>query len=148
MVENGRSDITIGRLIRLMHFYGVSLADLLPDTQRSDPDIVQAHERPRLASSTEGMDAYMLGPETERGMIPTLLTFEPGAGRKDHARHAGQEFLFVLEGELILELEGSAPSKLKAGDAACYPGARPHLLRNGSKRKALRLICVDSPSSD
>ena len=73
-----------------------------------------------------------------------LLAFEAGAGRKDYGRHAGQEFLFVLEGELILELEGSEARKLKAGDAACYSGDRPHLLRNGSNRKALRLICVDS----
>jgi transcriptional regulator with XRE-family HTH domain len=144
MVENGRSDITIGRLIRLMQFYGVSLADLLPVAQGSDPDIVHEHERRRLHSPAEGMDIFMLGPQTERGMMPMLLAFEPGAGRKDYGRHAGQEFLFVLEGELILELEGSEPRRLKAGDAACYPGDRPHLLRNGSTRKALRLICVDS----
>lgn len=144
MVENGRSDITIGRLIRLMQFYGVSLADLLPHAQGSDPDVVHEHERRRLHSPTEGMDIFMLAPETERGMMPMLLAFKPGAGRKDYGRHAGQEFLFVLEGELILELEGSEPRRLKAGDAACYPGDRPHLLRNGSKRKALRLICVDS----
>ena len=144
MVEKGKSDITIGRLIRLMQFYGVSLADLLPDTQGTDPDIVHEHERRRLHSPAEGMDIFMLAPESERGMMPMLLAFEPGAGRKDYGRHAGQEFLFVLDGELILELEGSEPRRLKAGDAACYPGDRPHLLRNGSPRKALRLICVDS----
>ena len=144
MVEKGRSDITIGRLIRLMQFYGVSLADLLPHTQGSDPGIVHEHERRRLHSAAEGMDIFMLAPESERGMMPMLLAFEPGAGRKDYGRHAGQEFLFVLDGELILELEGSEPRRLKAGDSATYPGDRPHLLRNGSTRRPLRLICVDS----
>ncbi|MGH2886967.1 MAG: helix-turn-helix domain-containing protein [Solirubrobacteraceae bacterium] len=144
LVENERSDITIGRLIRLCQFYGASLADLLPEIEASDPGVVHEHERRRLHSPTEGMDIYMLAPESERGMMPMLLTFDPGGGRKDYGRHAGQEFLFILEGELVLELEGSEARLLKTGDAACYPGDRPHLLRNASSRNPLRLICVDS----
>lgn len=144
LVENGRSDITIGRITRLMQFYGVSLADLLPRAHGSDPNIVHEHERRRLHSPAERMDVFMLTPETDRGMMPMLLAFEPGAGRQDYGRHAGQEFLFILDGELLLELEGSEPRCLKAGDTVCYPGDRPHLLRNASDRKPLRLICVDS----
>ena len=30
LVENDKSDITIGRLVRLIEFYGISIADLLP----------------------------------------------------------------------------------------------------------------------
>jgi transcriptional regulator with XRE-family HTH domain len=144
LVENERSDITIGRLTRLCQFYEASLADLLPETEASDPGVVHEHERRRLHSPAEGMDIYMLAPESDRGMMPMLLVFEPGGGRKDYGRHAGQEFLFVLEGELVLELDGSEARLLKAGDAASYPGDRPHLLRNASSRNPLRLICVDS----
>lgn len=144
LVENERSDITIGRLTRLMRFYGVSLTDLLPDAHGSDPDIVHPEERRRLHSAAEGIDIFMLTPETSRGMMPMLLEFEPGARRRDYGQHAGQEFLFVLEGELVLELDGARPRCLKAGDTAVYPGERPHLLRNGSDRKPMRLICVDS----
>lgn len=144
LVENGRSDITIGRLTRLCQFYGAPLSDLLPETDASHPGIVHEHERRHLHSGAEGMDIYMLSPESDRGMMPMLLVFEPGGGRKDYGRHAGQEFLFILEGELVLELEGSEPRLLKAGDAASYPADRSHLLRNASARKPLRLICVDS----
>ena len=30
LVEKDRSDITIGRLVRLIEFYGISITDLLP----------------------------------------------------------------------------------------------------------------------
>lgn len=144
LVENGRSDITIGRLTRLCQFYRTPLSDLLPETDASHPGIVHEQERRHLHSAAEGMDIYMLAPESDRGMMPMLLVFEPGGGRKDYGRHAGQEFLFILEGELVLELDGSEPRLLRAGDAACYPAERSHLLRNASARKPLRLICVDS----
>src|SRR5438105_3725718 len=37
LVESGRSDITIGRLLRLVTFYGAHIADLLPQTEPHDP---------------------------------------------------------------------------------------------------------------
>lgn len=144
LVENERSDITIGRLTRLMQFYGVSLTDLMPHAHGSDPDIVHQHERRRLHSPAEGLDVFMLTPESSRGMMPMLLEFEPGAGRRDYGQHAGQEFLFVLQGELVLELDGAKPRHLQAGDSAYYPGERPHILRNASDSKPMSLICVDS----
>jgi transcriptional regulator with XRE-family HTH domain len=144
LVENERSDITIGRLTRLMQFYGVSLTDLMPHAHGSDPDIVHRHERRRLHSPGEGIDVFMLTPESSRGMMPMLLEFEPGAGRRDYGQHAGQEFLFVLEGELVLELDGATPRRLQAGDSANYPGERPHILRNASDSEPMSLICVDS----
>jgi len=147
LVENARCDITVGRMTRLMQFYDVSLSDLLPQRGGADAEIVHPQERRRLHSPGEGMVISMLTPPSVRGMMPMLLEFEPGAGRQDYGRHAGDEFLFVLEGELILELEGSSPRHLKPGDSAYYSGDRPHLLRNASDRKPLLLICVDSSRS-
>jgi quercetin dioxygenase-like cupin family protein len=73
-----------------------------------------------------------------------LLEFEPGARRSEHGRHAGEEFVYVVEGELTLEVAGSDTHVLRAGDSAIYSGDRPHLFRNASDKKSLRLICVDS----
>ncbi|MBS1877882.1 MAG: cupin domain-containing protein [Actinobacteria bacterium] len=144
LVENERSDITIGRLIRLMQFYGVSLADLLPDLHGADPEVVPVGERQMLQSPSEGINIFVLSSNPSRAMMPMLVEFEPGAGRWDYGQHAGHEFLFVLEGELVLELDGSQPRWLRVGDAACYSAERPHLLRNGSETEPMRLICVDS----
>jgi hypothetical protein len=44
---------------------------------------------------------------------------DPGLGPH---RHSGPVFGYVLEGEILFELEGEAPYKLSAGDAFSEPG--------------------------
>jgi transcriptional regulator with XRE-family HTH domain len=144
LVETGRSDITIGRLTRLVDFYGVTINDLLPATGE-DADVVLRADARQLHSPDEGIDVYLLTSGTDRAMMPMLLVFEPGAGLAEFGHHRGEEFVHVLEGVLRLEVEGSDPRVLHAGDSAYYAGDRPHLFRNGSDEQRLRVICVDSP---
>jgi transcriptional regulator with XRE-family HTH domain len=144
LVENGRSDVSIGRLTRLVQFYDVSLADLIPGTPRNDPDVVRSTERGRLHSESEGIDIYLLTSDTRGRMMSMLLEFAPGAGRREPGTHAGEEFLHVLEGELLFELEGSEPRHLATGDSAYYDAHRGHLLRNASDQDWLRILCVNS----
>ena len=145
LVENGKSDITIGRLTRLIDHYGISVADLIQSAPPADAEIIRPLERRQLHSEAEGIDFLLLTPDTERTMMPMLVEFEPGAGLAEHGRHGGEEFIIVLSGELELELEGSAPRRLRAGDAAYYSAERPHRFRNASSRRRLRILCVDSP---
>jgi quercetin dioxygenase-like cupin family protein len=145
LVETGKSDITIGRLTRLLDFFGVSLAELGPAAMPADPEVVRPPERRQLHSETEGIDFYLLTPDTRREMMPMVVEFEPGARLAEHGRHRGEEFIVVLSGQLELDLEGSKPRLLQAGDAAYYSAERPHRFRNASATKRLRILCVDSP---
>lgn len=145
LVENGKSDITIGRLTRLVRYYGVSIVDLLPGEEPVDPHVVQPDERRLLHSPGEGTDVYLLVHDTDRAMMPMYLELEPGAHLAEFSRHPGEEWVYVLEGELVLELEGAQPRVLRAGTSAYYSAENRHLFRNGSGEQPLRLICVDTP---
>jgi quercetin dioxygenase-like cupin family protein len=145
LVENGKSDITIGRLVRLVAFYGLSLADLLPTDPAADPDVVRKSEQRTLPSPAEEIEFRLLAPNTRGSMMPMIVEFEPSAHLAEYGRHPGEEFVHVLQGKLELELEGSEPRILKAGDSAYYSAERPHLFRNASDTAPLRIICVDSP---
>jgi XRE family transcriptional regulator, regulator of sulfur utilization len=145
LVENGRSDITIGRLTRLVEFFQISITDILPSPEAAEPDIVRAAERRLIHSPAEGIDVFMLSVDTHRTMMPMLLVFEPGAKLAEYGRHPGEEFLHVIEGTLELTLMGSEPRLLKAGDSAYYPGDRMHLFANAGDDAPLKLVCVDSP---
>ena len=147
LVENGKSDITIGRLTRLIDHYGISIADLVPTPPPADAEVVRPDERRQLHSTTEGIDFFLLAPDSRRSMMPMLVEFEPGAGLAEHGRHNGDEFIIVLAGQLELELEGSTLRHLRAGDAAYYSAERPHRFRNASTRKGLRILCVNTPPS-
>ena len=146
LVEKERSDITIGRLVRLIEFYGISVTDLLPGTAATGyPEVVTPAERKYVHSPAEGIDVFLLTVDTRHQMMPLQVEFEPGAKLAEYGRHAGEEWLIVVEGELLLELEGAEPQVLKPGDTAYYPAERPHLFSNASATKPLRLICVDTP---
>jgi quercetin dioxygenase-like cupin family protein len=148
LVENDKSDIAIGRLVRLIEFYGISIADLLPGEGGSGsyPDVVATGDRRRLHSQSEGIDIYLLTSVTrDRQMMPLLVEIEPGARLAEHGRHAGEEWVHVLDGRLRLELEGVEPRILCPGDSAYYPSERPHLFVNDDAEQPLRLICVDTP---
>src|ERR1700694_1861682 len=54
LVETGASDHPIGRLGRLVEFYGISITDLMPDPGAAEPDIVLAAERRLIHSPAEG----------------------------------------------------------------------------------------------
>jgi transcriptional regulator with XRE-family HTH domain len=71
LVETGKSDISIGRLVRLVQFYGVGLADLLP-TAGDSPEVVRSGERRHVISESEGIDQYLLAPDANRTMMPLL----------------------------------------------------------------------------
>jgi transcriptional regulator with XRE-family HTH domain len=146
LVEKNRSDITIGRLVRLIDFYGISITDLLPFAVRSDyPEVIHPDERRSLVSPVEGVDIYLLTADTDRQMMPLEVHFQPGASLAEPGRHAGEEWLLVLEGDLRLELEGADARVLGRGDTAYYPAERPHLLANASETALLRVLCVDTP---
>jgi transcriptional regulator with XRE-family HTH domain len=147
LVEKDRSDITIGRLVRLIEFYGISITDLVPgQASHGYPDVVAQGERRLLHSPAEGIDVYLLSSDTRRrAMMPLLVELEPGARLAEFGQHAGEEWVHVLDGRLRLELEGTEPRVLEAGDSAYYPAERPHLFCNDDRVRALRLICVDTP---
>lgn len=145
LVETGRSDITIGRLVRLVEFFEVSLLELLPEQPTADAHIVREDEIRLMRSPVEGIEIHLLAGDTDRVMMPMLLTFDPGAALAEKGEHPGEEWVHVLEGELFLELDGLESRTLRAGDSAYYASSRPHAFRNGSALNPLRLLCVDTP---
>lgn len=145
LVENGRSDITIGRLVRLVDFYDISIVDLLPPNQPADAPVVRESERPQLHSPAEGIDVFLLASDTRRAMMPMLLEFAPGAELAEPGRHEGEEFVYVIEGRLELELDGSETHVLGRGDSAYYAADRSHLFRNADPERPLVFVCVDTP---
>lgn len=51
-----------------------------------------------------------------------LVTLPPGSPGTPPHRHSGPAFGYVIEGEMLFELEGSTPVVLRAGEAFSEPG--------------------------
>jgi len=75
-----------------------------------------------------GYSYESLAPEkADRLMEPFIVTLVP-TDTEEFSTHAGQEFLYVLEGELKVQV-GDRIEFLKPGDAVYYDSDQPHLVR-------------------
>jgi len=130
MVEQGKSDITISRLMRLVHWFGVSVADLVQEPNTSPVQVVRADRRRSLRLADERISIQMLTPDGHHAMMPVINVYDEGGGMADPTRHDGEEFVHVLEGSVELTVGGGEPIVLEAGDSAYYRSDVPHSFRN------------------
>jgi XRE family transcriptional regulator, regulator of sulfur utilization len=138
LVENGKSDISIGRLTRLTDFFGLTLSQLTDaDGPAVDPvHVVREAERQILdlrgSVRTEFL-AHSIG-NGGNGVKRSIMTFEPG-GMIDIADYRlalpGESFYLILEGELLLEMQDDRVFILHAGDSIS--------LRHGEFRRSRNL---------
>ena len=141
LVENGRSDITLGRLRRLLDFYAITYSDLLPEEEPPDVRLVRAHERRHLPSPVEGIDVALLTHGSDHDMVALQADYAVGAHLHDYATGGGEAFLLVLEGDLRVTLGASAPLDLAAGDALYYETSTRIEIRNAGTVPA-RVVAV------
>jgi quercetin dioxygenase-like cupin family protein len=60
---------------------------------------------------------------TDAEVMTIVIEWPPGsAGAPPHRHPGGPSFGYVLEGEMLFELEGEAPRVVKAGEAFWEPG--------------------------
>ena len=77
-------------------------------------------------------------------MEPQLFTIEPGVSSEGSYRHAGEEFVFVLEGAFEVVLNDHERHLLQLGDSLYYPSSVGHSWRNPGREPA-RVIWVNTP---
>ncbi|HEX2687419.1 MAG TPA: cupin domain-containing protein [Kofleriaceae bacterium] len=68
-----------------------------------------------------------------REAVLARAEFQPGGMAPKHT-HPGEEVGYVLEGEVVLEIEGKPAMKLKAGDSFVVPAGQVHSAKNPTKK--------------
>lgn len=137
-VERGLSSIALSSLHSVADALGVSLSNLFeerpPEPQLADDKsvvftITRAVDRPRRTVSSGRH--YELLSARARGLVlePMLVYIEPGGTREAAAPHAGEEFAYVLSGELIYEVSGEE-HRLGPGDSLYLQSTAPHTFFN------------------
>jgi transcriptional regulator with XRE-family HTH domain len=144
LLENGRTDITIGRLMRLVTFFDTSLLDLVPDEASIERVVMRHDDNLELRSSSEGLRLFLLARNASMPMTPVLATFERAGSTDEYTHHAGYEFLYVLEGKLSLSFLEAEPLILSPGDSAYFRADRPHKYGNAG-RSELKFLTVTTP---
>jgi quercetin dioxygenase-like cupin family protein len=144
LVETGRSDITLGRLNRLVSFYNIHISDLLPKPTPEHPGVVRAANQTLLhRSSSEGIAIYLLAPDMDRKLMPIMVVVEPGGHTYEPTSYEGEEFIHVTEGVLSVLL-GDEDLLLHPGDTVYYDSSVPHSISNPGQ-SACRFFATVTP---
>jgi transcriptional regulator with XRE-family HTH domain len=138
LVEQGRSDITISRLIRLAEFYDVEITELIAGDIKTPPDpvtILRPDPENVIHSDAEAVDVYGLAGDTRWTVVPVLAIHQPGGpGIEVDDKHEREALVFVLDGTFELTFDEREPIRLRKGEGVVYRSFAPYRLRNVSKR--------------
>jgi len=113
-----------------------------PDMQAAKapdkPPVVKEHQR-KVLSPGPGITYYLLNPDLSGPIELLYNVYEPGTGgEKDPFAHAGNECGLILEGELLVTVDGQSYF-LNKGDSITFSSELPHTKKNIGKE---RCVCI------
>ena len=143
--EGGGADIPLGVLCAIAARFNVELSALLPGEQPRLHvySVVRAGKGPSVERRTEHRYQSLAPNFAHKKAEPFLVTVDPApaGGGARAGSHPGQEFLYVLEGELAVHVDGHEVL-LHPGDALYFDAGVPHTLRAAGAASARVLAVV------
>jgi transcriptional regulator with XRE-family HTH domain len=144
MVERGQADVSMARLHRLATFFGIPLSELLVEELESAQVLVIGPQDGERVERVPGMTLRLLPVARELGLQLVHVVFEPGAEPSTPVSHDGEDFVWVLAGEVVLAY-GSDNYLLRKGHAAFYSARVHHYFINEGPRRAEMLSITTPP---
>jgi transcriptional regulator with XRE-family HTH domain len=150
-VENGKTELTMDRMLRISVALEVNIADLFGSPTRKP----EKHDRARrsitrlgegnVVASSYGDYCYHAQDLLEKGAAPLIATIRARTLEEfgEYHRHEGEEFLFVLEGVLALHTDTYAPVSLRKGESIYFDSEMGHAyLCESEEACRILLVCV------
>ena len=147
-IETNEVSPPLGALIRVAKALDMKLGRFI-STGEVKPFTVVRKDQRRVVSrytSTQG-DQYgytyesLAADKKDRYMEPFMVTLVPSKARKELSTHAGQEFIYVLEGAMEVILKDYT-EVLYPGDSIYYDSTVPHLVRCHGDKEAVILAVL------
>ncbi len=139
-IEEGALAPPLGTIIKLAKALEMKIGYFISGEEDRAYTIVRQDDR-KVVSRYDSKRAQYYGYEYEslaphkkdRHMEPFLVTLEPAETEEERSAHDGQEFIFVLEGNMEVRL-GEEIHILEPGDTIYYDSTVPHLVKcHGNK---------------
>jgi len=149
-VENHQMSLTFDKLLQLSAGLGMEVAELLQSTEnttvapsptarrsisrRGEGHVVRTGSYSYFYQNTDLLKKRMV-PIIAEIKAQTLEEFGP------LMRHAGEEYLLVLEGRIAVHTEFYSPEILETGDGLYIDSTMRHAYLNAGERPA-KIVCV------
>jgi DNA-binding transcriptional MerR regulator/quercetin dioxygenase-like cupin family protein len=139
-LERSHMSAAVGTLRKLARFYKTNIIDFYDTAESSSPLVRPGQRRVLEAGPGVRMELLAWGNAV---MEPHLFRIAPHAGSGEFYAHVGEEFLYILRGELEISLE-KQEYRLKAGDSFYFESALPHGWKNPGRNETV-ILWVNTP---
>lgn len=131
---------SVSTLRKLARFYRTNILDFFDATESVSRQVQPEQRKVLEAGPGVRMELLAWGNTV---MEPHLFRIAPQAGSGDSYAHEGEEFLYVLRGELAITLHGKE-YRLKSGDSFYFESATPHHWKNPGRAETC-VLWVNTP---
>jgi DNA-binding transcriptional MerR regulator/mannose-6-phosphate isomerase-like protein (cupin superfamily) len=138
-LERSQMSGSVGTLRKLARFYKTNILEFY-DASGASRQVRPAERKVLEAGAGVRMELLAWGNTV---MEPHLFRVAPDAGSGDPYTHEGEEFIYVLRGDLEINLNGEA-YRLKTGDSFYFESATPHRWKNPGSKETW-LLWVNTP---
>src|SRR5574344_1612247 len=126
-LENNLTSPSIATLIDILSALGTSLKESFTD---DDDEKIVFHCDDYVTKEDNGFNLTWLVPNSQKNeMEPVIVNIMPKSRTNEDYPHEGQEFGFVLEGEVVVCVDGKK-YKCKKGESFYYDTSKIHYLIN------------------
>ncbi len=155
-IENGQRSLTYDKLVHLAEALDVDIARLFSDQVGGPKQDVHAGRRSVHRGSEgfileAGVYTYTFLAEelTRKRFSPVLMQLHARSISEfdELLRHQGEEFAFVLQGEVDVHNEAYAPLRLSAGQSVYFDSNVGHAYINATEEPATILTIASEPTA-
>jgi|SRR5579859_452985 len=139
-LERSQMSGSVGTLRKLARFYKTNILEFF-DANGANSRQVRPSERKVLEAGIGVRMELLAWGNTV--MEPHLFRIAPEAGSGDSYTHEGEEFIYVLRGDLEISVAGE-DYRLKPGDSFYFESATPHRWKNPGRKETL-VLWVNTP---
>jgi len=139
-LERSQMSASVGTLRKLAHYYKANILDFFNAAEGGSRIVSPAKRKILEAGPGVRMELLAWGNTV---MEPHLFRIASKAGSGESYAHAGEEFLYVLRGELRISVEQNE-YRLKPGDSFYFESSSPHHWSNPGKTETW-VLWVNTP---
>jgi HTH-type transcriptional repressor of puuD len=145
-IEQDKVSPAISTLQKLLKVYGLSLSEFFAEPEAVDEPrvVIDAEDLIEIGSQGVSMKLVHNGSPT-RNLAMMLETYQPGTTTGEKIKHQGEEIGTLLEGEIVLTINGQSYC-LTAGQSYAINTGIPHSFSNTSAR-ICRIVSAHTPTT-